>query len=90
MIECLAGHGCSGIDVGTKVCHFFQGIKIGELEAVINVFLTQPEKYGKNFYATVSFCDQMVTMKGYNMQSIHTDKLEVSQWRLKWQPSLGR
>ena len=52
------------MDNGTKVCHFLQGIKSPELEAAVNVVCTQPEKYGTDFDATVSYLDQMVTKKG--------------------------
>ena len=39
IMESLVDHGYSGIDDGTKVYCFLQGIKITELEAVANVVL---------------------------------------------------
>ena len=36
IITSLADYGHSGIDGGTKVCHFLQGIKNTELEAAVN------------------------------------------------------
>ena len=71
---CLANHGYSGINDGTKVCHFLQRIKCTELEAAVNVVQTQPEKYGKDFGATVSYLGLMIMKEGYNMQLIHIAK----------------
>ena len=55
------------MDNGTKVPHFLQLIKSTELEAAVNVFQAQLEKYGKDFNATVSYLGNMVTEKGYKM-----------------------
>ena len=63
----LANHGYSGINDGTKVYHFLQGIKCTELEGAVNVVQAQPEKYGKNFGTTVSYLGWMIMKKGYNM-----------------------
>ena len=43
------------MDNGTKVCHFIQDIKSTELEAVVNVVRTHPEKYGTDFDAFMSY-----------------------------------
>ena len=40
------------------------------MEAVVNVVWAQPEKCGKDFSMTASYLGQMVTKKGYTMQSI--------------------
>ena len=64
----LIDYGCSGMDNGTKVCHFFHGIKSTELEAVVNVVWAQPGKYGSDFDVTMSYLGQMVTKKGTSMQ----------------------
>ena len=61
----------SRIDNGTQVCLFLQGIKSTELEKAVNVVRAQPEKYGTDFNATVSYMGQMVTKKDPSMQSIH-------------------
>ena len=37
MMEGLADHGYSGINDGTKVCYFLQGIRRADLEAAVNV-----------------------------------------------------
>ena len=52
-MESLCDYGYSGINNGTKVCHFLQGIKGDHLVAVINVVWAQPEKQGKDFVASV-------------------------------------
>ena len=54
IMESITDYGNSGMDNGTKVHHFLQGIKCTELEAAVNVVQTQPEKYGTDFDATIS------------------------------------
>ena len=63
-------YGYSGMDNDTKVHHFLQDIKSTELEAAVNVVWAQPEKYGVDFDATVSYLGQMVTKKSLVMQSV--------------------
>ena len=53
-MESLTDYGYSGMNNGTKVHHFLQGIKSSELEALANVVCAQPEKYGTDFNATIS------------------------------------
>ena len=48
-MESLTDYGYSGMDNGTKVSHFLQGIKSTELEAAVNAVWAQPEKYGSEF-----------------------------------------
>ena len=69
-MESVTHYGCSGMDNGTKVCHFLQGIKSPELEAVVNIVQAQPEKYGTDFDTTVSYLGQMVMKKSLTMQSV--------------------
>ena len=71
IMESLTDYGYSGIDKGTNVHHFLKGIKSIELEVAVNAILAQPEKYGKNFYTTLSYLGQMVRTKCYTMQSVH-------------------
>ena len=73
-MESLNDDDYSGMDNGTKVCHFFHGIKSTELEAAVNVVWAKPEKYGADFNAVVSYLSQMVTKKGSTMQSIQIPK----------------
>ena len=75
IMESLTDYGCSGMDNGTKVCHFLQGIKSSEFEAVVNVVWAQPEKYGSDFDKIVSYLGQMVTKKGTSMQSFCIAKI---------------
>ena len=81
--ESLKDHGYSGIDNGTKVCIFLQGIRGTELEEVVNVVCIQPEKYEKDFDPTVSYLGQKVTKKGNNMQSVHIAKTGSQPAKLK-------
>ena len=53
IMESHTDSGYSGMDNGTKVCHFLQGIKRTEFEAVVNVVHAKPEKYGTDFDTTV-------------------------------------
>ena len=69
-MDSLTDYCYSGMVNGTKVCHFLQGIKIPELEAVVNVVCAQPEKYGMDFDAVVSYLGQKVTKTGLIMQSV--------------------
>ena len=73
-MESLEDHSYSGIDDGIKVHCFLQGFKGTELVTAVNVVQTQQKYYDKDFNMTVSYLDQMVTKKGYNMQSIHIVK----------------
>ena len=63
-MESLIDYGFSGMDNGTKFNHFLQGIKNNKLKAGVNVVWAQPEKYGTNFDATISYLDQKVMKKG--------------------------
>ena len=67
IMESLIGYDYSGMNNGTKVCHFFQSIKSNELEATVNVVRAQPGKYGRDFNTMVSYLGQMVTKKGTAM-----------------------
>ena len=71
IMESPSDFGYSGMDNGTKVCHFLQGIKFTELEAAVNVVWAQPEKYGTDFDATMSCLGQTAMKKGTSMQSVH-------------------
>ena len=42
IMEGLTDYGYKGMDNGTKVSHFLQGIKNTELELAVNVILAQP------------------------------------------------
>ena len=66
-MESLVDYGYSRMDDGTQVHHFLQGLMSTELEAVVNFVWAQPEKYDKDFDATVSYLGQMVMRKGYTM-----------------------
>ena len=68
-MERFTDYGYSGIDNGTKVSHFLQGIKINELEAAVNNVPDQPEKHDTDFDAMVSYLGQMAMEKGASMQS---------------------
>ena len=84
IIKSLVDHGYSGMDKGTKVHHFLKGIKSTKLEKVVNVVSAQPEKYGKDFDATVSYLGQIVTKKGNIMQSACSAKTKGSWQSLEW------
>ena len=58
-MESLKDYGYSGIDHGTMVHHFLQGIKRTELEVVVDVAQAQPEKYGSDFGAMMSYLIQL-------------------------------
>ena len=75
IMESLLDYGCSGMDNGTKVRHFLQGIKSPELDAAVNVVWVQPEKYGTDFDATMSYLGQMVTKNGLTKQSVCIAKM---------------
>ena len=55
IMESLADNGYSGVNNGTEICHFLQGIKSTELEAAVNVVCAQPKKYLTDSDATMSF-----------------------------------
>ena len=67
IIKIMIDHGYSGMDEGTKVHHFLQDIKSTELQAVLNDVWAQPEKYGKEFDATVCYLCQMFMRQGKTM-----------------------
>ena len=73
-MERLTDYGYSGMDNGTKVHHFFQGIKSNESDAVVNDVWAQQEKYGMDFDAPVFYLGQMVTKKGTSIQSVYIAK----------------
>ena len=73
-MESLPDYGCSGMDSGTKVHHFLKGIKSLELEEAVNIFHAQPEKYGTDFNATMSYLGQMVMKKILILQSVQITK----------------
>ena len=85
-MEGLTGYDCSGMDNGTKVCNFLQGIKSPELEAVVNVVHAQPEKNGMDFDAVVSYLGQMVIKKALIMQSAWIASTRSQLVRPKWRP----
>ena len=68
---------------GTKVRHFLQSIKSTYLEAAVNVVWVQPEKYGTDFDATVSYLVKTVTKKGVLMQSIHIAQIRSQSLKPK-------
>ena len=69
-MESLTDYGYSGMDNGTKVLPFLQGIKSPELEESVNVVWAQPEKYGTDFDITISYLGQMITKKSLIVQSV--------------------
>ena len=69
IMESLTDYGYSGMDNGTKVHHFLQGIKSPELEAAANVVCTKPEKYGTDFDAVESYLGMK---KHLDIQSVLT------------------
>ena len=78
------------MDNGTKVCHFLQGIKSTELEAVANVVWAQPEKHGIDFNATMSYLGQTVMKKSLILQSVHIAMTESQPVRPKVAPIMGK
>ena len=48
--------------------------KLVEDQGVDSSLQAQPEKYGKDFDATVSYLGQIVAKKSYSMQSVHITK----------------
>ena len=78
------------MDNGTKVCHFLQGIKSIALKAVVSVVKAQPEKYGMDFDANVSYLVQMVMKKGPSMQSVHIVKTRSQPVRPKVVAFIGK
>ena len=65
--ESLTDYDYSGLNNGVKVHHFLQGIKSSELVTAINVVWAQPQKYGTDFNATMSYLGKMVIKKGLIM-----------------------
>ena len=69
IMESLIDYGYSGMDNGTKVCHFLQGIKSTDLEAAVNVVqakawiwcnyvLSGPNGHEeRTFYAICPYCE---------------------------------
>ena len=74
-MESLTDYSYSGMDNGTKVHHFFQGIKSTELEAAVKVVWTKPGKYGTDFDAAASYLGHMVMKEDPSMQSVHIAKI---------------
>ena len=62
------------MDNGTKVHPFLQCIKSLKLEAAVNIVWAQPEKYGTDFDATVSYLGQMIIKKSLIAQSVQIAK----------------
>ena len=83
IMESLTDYGYSGMNNGTKVGHFLQGIKSIELKAAVNVVWAQPKKYETDFDATVSYLGQMVIKKSLIMQSVHIAKTGIQVVRPK-------
>ena len=88
-MESLTDYSYSGIDNHTKVCHFLQGIKSTEMEAAINVVRDQPENYGMDFDATVSYLGQMVMKKKPSIESVCIAKARSQMVRPKVAASTG-
>ena len=84
----LGDHGYSGIGNCGNIHHFLQGIWSTELEAVVNV--VQPEKYSKDFDATVSYFGQMVTKEGNIVLSVHTAKTRSQLAKSKVTQFMGK
>ena len=58
-MESLTDYGSSGMDNSTKVCHFLQGMKNTEMEAVVNVVWAQPENHEEEHnYAICPYCKE--------------------------------
>ena len=75
-MEGLADHGYSGINDGTKVCYFLQGIRRADLEAAVNVVWAQMKKYHEGFDTMMSYLGQMVMKKGHHMNAVYIAKLK--------------
>ena len=86
----LTEHGYSGIDNGTKVQNFSQGMRSTKLEEVVNVVQTQSAKYGKNFAAVLSYLGQIATKNNYNMKSVQTAKTRSYPTEPKVAPFMGK
>ena len=89
-MESITDHDYCGMDNYTKICHFLQSIKRSEFEAVVNVFQAQPEPFGMNFDATVSYLGQIVTKKSLVMQSVHIAKIRSQPVRPKVVVFMGK
>ena len=74
IMESQTNYGYSGMNNGTKVCHFLQSIKSPQLDVVVNDVCAHSEKYGTDFDATMSYLGQMVAKKGLIMQSVWFEK----------------
>ena len=90
IIETHAGHGYSGVEDGTIVCLFLQGIKSIKFMAAVNVIQASSEKYGKNFYTMVSYLVQMVTKKKDSVQSAPIVKTRSQSAKPKVSPFTGK
>ena len=60
-----------------KYFQWFLSIRSTEFEAAVTVVKAQPEKYGKDFHVTISYCGQMNMKKCYNIQSVHVAKARI-------------
>ena len=60
------------------------------MEAIINVVQAQPERYGKDFDATMSYLGQMITKEGNAMQSICVAKTESKVAKPKVAAFMGK
>ena len=58
--------------------------------AEVNVVWAQPERYGMDFNATVSYLGQMVMKKGFSMQSIHIAKIRSQPVKPKLVAFMGK
>ena len=90
IMESLVGYVFSRMEDGTKVHHFFLGIKSTEFGAAVNVFWSQQEEYGKHFDKTVSYLGQMVSKTGYTMQPIHIAKTRSQSAKPKVTAFMGK
>ena len=90
IMESLADYGYSGMDNGTKVHHFLQGIKSPELKVAVNVVYFQTEKYGTDCDATMSYLGRMVAKKGLILQYVGIAKTQSQQVRPKVAAFMGK
>ena len=69
-MESITDYGYNGMDNGTKICHFLQGIKSPELEAAVNVTRAQPEKYGTDFDIPMYYLGQLCNQSRLQKQEV--------------------
>ena len=70
-----------------KFATFCQGIKSPELEAAVDDVWAQPEMYGTDFDATMSYLCQRVTKNSLIMQFVHIVKIGRQPVRPLWERS---